>query len=172
MTALLHTPPLTTVLLVVGIVLLRPFAARLRRMTRTSTPSTRWLFAARRSFTASARGGVGDHLGTTRRARKGTFPARAILKSSRIPCVTCRNSSEAVPGVKWFALIRLYWNRRRRTSDAALAGPQIVLNGGVVVNVYSSIMIGIRQDLPSPDGSLEPIKHIAAQADTGKNDGY
>jgi hypothetical protein len=42
----------------------------------------------------------------------------------------------------------------------------------VVVIVYSSIMIRIRQDLPSSDGSLAPIKHIAAQAGTGNSDGY
>jgi hypothetical protein len=42
----------------------------------------------------------------------------------------------------------------------------------VAVIVYSSIMIGIRQDLPSTDATFEPVKHIAAQANIGKNDRY
>jgi hypothetical protein len=41
----------------------------------------------------------------------------------------------------------------------------------VVVIAYSSITIGIRQDLSGPDGTLGAIKHIAAQVITGKNGG-
>jgi hypothetical protein len=41
----------------------------------------------------------------------------------------------------------------------------------VVVIVYSSIMIRIRQDLPSPDATFELVKDVAAQAITGTNRG-
>ena len=42
----------------------------------------------------------------------------------------------------------------------------------MVVIVYSSIMIGIRPDLPSSDKSSDPAKHVAAKENIGKNDRY
>jgi hypothetical protein len=120
MTALLHTAPLTTVLLVVGIVLLRPFAARLRADDAHVHPlyplairseKVVHYFGSRGSW-----GPFGDHTPCTPR----NVPTSRDTQVFTHTCVTCRNSSEAVLGVKWFALIRLYWNRRRRTSDAAL----------------------------------------------------
>jgi hypothetical protein len=61
------------------------------------------------------------------------------------------------------------WNHVRGASG--ILGVALLLVGRQVVIVYSSIMIGIRQDLPGSGGSFQQVKQGAPQHNTGGNPG-
>jgi hypothetical protein len=56
----------------------------------------------------------------------------AVPKTSACLCRPGRTCCRHLPGVKWFAPIRLDPNPKVSHLNAALAGRKIVLNGGVV----------------------------------------
>jgi hypothetical protein len=77
--------------------------------------------------------------------------------------------ADAARGWHDYVTARTAWNHVR--SASGILGVALLLVGRQVVIAFSSIMVGIRQDLPGSGGSFQQVKHAAPQRNTGGNRG-